>query len=431
MEIDLRCLAIATREAQGAAAYSGSDCDVDNVVLGVGDPRASAGPDGLPAASRLVSARLGIDGALSVRHLSLWLLLLSSGLFPLSGCLPVWARVRSCRTAGPSPAVSASWVVVVMKVSSLGLPESVRCRLERTNLILLAVVLAPLLVASLFWGLYRYHTSSAAPAKAVTADQSSSSPSKSQQTAAIDETLSNAERAIMFSFAPLTSLSAVVTPVDPDPVASFRQLIALPPGSTREPPRIDPRKVRAIVDRGVVEYASARTDGDRARGARLIQTAALVGYPPARNLLARNYPQSEAVRSVVPAMDVIRYALGPVMDVAATSEDSKQIFLALGQQFALQGELDLFASQVLDSLRGDSRPQLIHRVDTLLDLLARVPGACGALARLLPGADKAADQECLFSENLRKVIETARPSTAQEEESKRRGLLMLNELGER
>src|SRR5262245_45036823 len=419
----------------GAAAYSGSDCDVDNVVLGVGDPRASAGADGLPAASPLVPARLGIDGALSVRHLSLWIPQLSGGLFLLSGSLPLWAGVRPCRRAGPSPAVSATGLVVVMKASSLGLPESFRYRLVEGKslppLILLAVVLASLLVASLFWAFYRYHTSSAAPAKAVSADQSSSSASKSQQNALIDETLSNAERAIMFSIAPLTSLSAVVTPVDPDPVASFRQLIALPPGSTREPPRIDPRRIRAIVDRGVVEYASAKADADRARGARLIQTAALIGYPPARDLLARNYPQSEAVRSVVPAKDVIRYALGPVMDVAATSEDSKQIFLALGQYFALQGQLDLFASQLLDFLRGDSRPQLIHRVDTLLDLLARVPGACGALARLLPGADKAADQECLFSENLRKVIETARPSTAQEEESKRRGLLMLNELGER
>src|SRR5262252_7035017 len=108
MEIDLICLAIATREAQGAAAYSSSDCDVDNVVLGVGDPRASAGPDGLPAASRLVSARLGIDGALSVRHLYLWIFLLSGDLLRLSGSLPLWAGVRSCRTTGPSPAVSAS-----------------------------------------------------------------------------------------------------------------------------------------------------------------------------------------------------------------------------------------------------------------------------------------------------------------------------------
>ena len=200
--------------------------------------------------------------------------------------------------------------------------------------------------------------------------------------------------------------------------------------TAREAPRIDPRRIRTIVDRGVVEYASAKTDGDRARGARLIQTAALVGYPPARDLLARNYPQSEAVRSVVPAKDVIRYALVPVM--AAASEDSKQIFLALGQHFAVQGQLDVFATEILELVRGDSRPQLIHRVDTLVDLLARVPGACGALARLVPGADKAADQECSFSENLRKFIETTRPSAAeQEEDSKRRGLLMLNQLGER
>jgi hypothetical protein len=325
-------------------------------------------------------------------------------------------------------------LVVVMKVSSLGLPESFRCRLERKSLptlILLAVVLAPLLVASLFWAFYRYHVSSAAPVKGVTAAQSLASPSQFQQTAAIDERLSNAERAIMFSIAPLTSLSAVVTPVDPDPVASFRQLIALLPDTAREAPRIDPRRIRTIVDRGVVEYASAKTDGDRARGARLIQTAALVGYPPARDLLARNYPQSEAVRSVVPAKDVIRYALGPVVDVAATSEDSKQIFLALGQHFALQGQLDLFATQILDSLRGDSRPQLNYRVDTLLDLMARVPGACGALARLIPGEGEAAERECSFSQNLRKHIETTAPAREEEEESKRRGLLMLNQLGGR
>jgi hypothetical protein len=319
-------------------------------------------------------------------------------------------------------------VVVVMKVSSLPLSESFRCRLERKSLptlVLLAVVLVPLLVAALFWAFYRYHISSTA--KGVTAAQSSAS---SQQTAPIDERLSKAERAIMFSIAPLTSLSAMMTPVDPDPVASFRQLIALPPGTAREAPRIDPRRIRTMVDRGVVEYASAKTDGDRARGARLIQTAALVGYPPARDLLARNYSQSEAVRSVVPAKDVIRYALVPVM--AAASEDSKQIFVALGQHFAVQGQLDVFATEILELVRGDSRPQLIHRVDTLVDLLARVPGACGAIARLVAGAGKAADQECSFSENLRKFIETTRSSAAeQEEKSKRRGLLMLNQVGER
>ena len=311
---------------------------------------------------------------------------------------------------------------------------------ERTFLLTvtrLAVVLVPLLGVALFWASYRNHTPSAAPAKAVPAARSPTSSSASQQTAHIGssgaEELSNAQSAIMFSIAPLTALSAMTTPVDPDPVASLRQLIALPPDTAREAPRVDPRMIRAIVDRGVVAYASAKTDGERAGGARLIQAAALVGYPPARDLLARNYPQSESVRSVVPAKDVIRYALGPLMEVTATSEDSKQIFLALGQHFALHGQLDLFAAQILDSLRGDSRPQLGYRIDTLLDLLARVPGGCGALARLVPGTGEAADQECSFRENLRKCIETPTlaSAAADEEVSKRRGLLMLNQLGGR
>jgi hypothetical protein len=162
----------------------------------------------------------------------------------------------------------------------------------------------------------------------------------------------------------------------------------------------------------------------------LIQTAALVGYSPARDLLVRNYPRSEAVRSVVPAKDVIRYALGPVIGAGAPTEDSKQVFLALGQHFAIQGQLDLFATQILSSLGGDSRPQLGYRIETLLDLLARIPGACGALARLVPGAGKAADPECSFSEDLRKHIERTAPAP-EEEDSKRRGLFMLKQVGGR
>src|SRR5262245_53657124 len=216
----------------------------------------------------------------------------------------------------------------------------------------LAIVLAPLVVASVFWASYRNRASSADPNKAVTAARSSTSSSKSQETAHTDssgsEGLSNAHSTIMFSSARLPSLSALTPQAVPDPVASVRQLIALPRDTAPEAPHMDPRTMRAIVDRGVVAYASAKTDTDRASGARLIQTAALMGYPLARDLLARNYPQSEAVRSVVPAKDVIRYALGPVME-AATSEDSKQIFLALGQHFAVRGQLDLFATQVLGS----------------------------------------------------------------------------------
>jgi hypothetical protein len=109
----------------------------------------------------------------------------------------------------------------------------------------LAVILAPLLVASLFWASYRKHPSSPDPAKAVTVGRSSIASSMSEETARIDasgsEGLSNAQSAIMFSIAPLTSLSAMTPPVDLDPVASFRDLIAVPPDNAREAPHIDPR----------------------------------------------------------------------------------------------------------------------------------------------------------------------------------------------
>jgi len=285
---------------------------------------------------------------------------------------------------------------------------------ERKHLLTLigfAVILAPILVGYLFWAAYRYHASSAAPSKPVTAARSSTSPSIATVPigAPGGKGLSDAQSAIMFSIAPLTSLSAITMPVDPDPVASFRQLIALPPDTARGAPNIDPRKLRTMLDRGVVTFASATNDGDRVRGASLIQTAALVGFPPARELLVRNFPQSEAVRSVVPANDVIRYALAPLMD-GAPGEDSKRIFLALAQHFAFHGQLDLFATQLLNSLRGDSRPQLNHRLDTLLDLLAHVPGSCAALGRLIAGAVDAADQECSasFSEQLRWHINAGR-----------------------
>jgi hypothetical protein len=55
--------------------------------------------------------------------------------------------------------------------------------------------------------------------------------------------------------------------------------------------------MRAILDRGVVAYASAKTNEERTKGVSMIQAAALIGYFQARNLLARNYPRSEAVRS--------------------------------------------------------------------------------------------------------------------------------------
>src|SRR5690349_16268836 len=129
-------------------------------------------------------------------------------------------------------------------------------RFSPTAISIACVLAALVLFASLFWASYRHRGWWAAPAKTVSAARSSTSPSR--KTAHVDSSggddLSNAQNAILFSIAPLTSLSAMTTPGDPDPVASFRQLIVLPHDTARETPHIDPRRMRTIVDRGVVRY---------------------------------------------------------------------------------------------------------------------------------------------------------------------------------
>ena len=69
-----------------------------------------------------------------------------------------------------------------------------------------------------------------------------------------------------------------------------------------------------------------------------------------------------------------------------------------------------------------------------MELLAGIRGSCSALARLMRDARGAVDQGCSpsFGERLRRYIETTTPVREQEEEdSKRRGLAMLNQLGGR
>jgi hypothetical protein len=241
----------------------------------------------------------------------------------------------------------------------------------------------------LFWS-YRYHASIAARSKAVTAKLPSS---KSLE--------------IPIAGTPSTGVAsdAPTAPADRDPVANP----VVSPDAARPKPRIDPRSLRNLVDRGVAAYASARTDADRARAASEIQTAASAGFPSARILLARNYPQSAAIRSVVPANDVVRYALTLLVDPASENDDTKQIFLAIGLYFASCGNLDSFAAQILDSMRIDSRPQLYHRIDILLDMLARIPGSCAALARLIASPPDGSEQECSssLSERLRRDIDSA------------------------
>ena len=240
-------------------------------------------------------------------------------------------------------------------------------------------------------------------------------------------------RSTMFSTAPLSSAPLVQSPPEPVLSENFRNLIALPPEAPVDAPQIDPRRLRAVMDRGVVTFGSAANDVQRQEGAELIQTAALLGFLPARNLLVRNYPQSEPVRRTVPAPDVIRYAAAIFLSTGTISKDSQAVFQTLAVHFAATGQNEQFLVQLLESLRGDKRPQLSYRIDTLFELLAGVRGACGTLARIVSAGTEPAASECSShaeAQALRRLIETSKP-VDRENDSKRRGFALLNKLGAR
>jgi hypothetical protein len=296
-------------------------------------------------------------------------------------------------------------------------------------LVRLGLIVAPVVIGCLLWAFYHqglfaasYHHAATAPSPAP----------REQRPIGPRIAPSQAPDIIVLSRHSLSSVPAISDSFDPDPIASFRQLIKPPPGASEAPTHVDPRMLRRIMDRGVVTFASSRQDVDRAKAARLIQIAALVGFQPARSLLARNYPLSEAVRTIVSAEDAIRYALDFFKNPVATDDEPSRVFSALAEHFTSHGDSDLFATQLLTSLRGDSLPRLSYRVDLLLESLARVRGSCASLARLVLTSGNHDEQECSASlaTGLRRYIETTARS-GDEDAARRRGLLLLSDLDAR
>jgi hypothetical protein len=295
-------------------------------------------------------------------------------------------------------------------------------------LIRLCVILAPTMAVVLGGMLYRSQYFSAPSAKPAAPKLASASVTPPPSPRSTQQSPNDGRDLFLLSKAPLVSSPAFWAAVDPDPDASFRRLITPPPQPAQPLPHVDPRKLRTILDRGVVTYAAAANDADRTKGASLIQMVALLGYPQARELLARNYPSSAAVRSVVPADDAIRYALGFLMEPASAEEEAKQLLLVLARHFSLKGELDLFATQLINFLRADRHSKLEQRIDTLFELLPRVRGSCVALASVVTAKGDPLDRECssALAERLRRHVEVAAP-IGQEEESRRRGLVLLSQ----
>jgi hypothetical protein len=152
----------------------------------------------------------------------------------------------------------------------------------------------------------------------------------------------------------------------------------------------DPRQLMNLMNAGVAKYASGPDEANKAKGARLIQIAALVGYETARNLIVTNYPRAASIRTAVPATDVILYAVDLLMRQAHASMQ----FVALANYFSDRGEVPRFSKIVVDVARDSTALREPEKFDRLFKSLSRIPGACTSLKQVI-SRDLAIDEnEC-------------------------------------
>ncbi len=200
--------------------------------------------------------------------------------------------------------------------------------------------------------------------------------------------------------------------------ASFKARISIPPGNTADlviatklmlpaPPDtesklqdVDPRTLRAIFQRGRAAMQSNYSDETTSEGARLVNIAAILGYEPARMRIVDEYPRSSLFRSTVSSAEAVRFSLDPLFMSGEQSEGSRAFLVLLASYFSGRQALAGYATDLLAALRDDRRLQSEDRVQTLLELLARVHGACTAIAFAVVKARTVTGPECSPGLNL-------------------------------
>ena len=179
--------------------------------------------------------------------------------------------------------------------------------------------------------------------------------------------------------------------LESNPPETLSQETAVPGTTTKDlGVQIDPRKLMNLMNAGVAKYASEPDDANKAKGARLIQIAALVGYETARNLIVTNYPRAAAIRSAVPASDVTLYAV----DLLMRQADASRQFVALANYFSDRGEAPRFAKLVADVARDGAPLREPENFDRFFKSLSRVPGACSSLKRVISGDPAIDENQC-------------------------------------
>ena len=200
----------------------------------------------------------------------------------------------------------------------------------------------------------------------------------------------------------LAAVDPKLTAVDPDVAAARKMMIAVPPGTDPQLQSADPRRLRASFQRGMAALEQ-KDDDIASTGARLVNIAAILGYEPARKVIARDYPRSKVIRSAVSSSEAVRYSLDPLLFQEPPSESNQAFLVLLASYFSGRYELEAYANDLLAAVVEDRRLQSENALKTLRAQLARVPGACTAIAHAVVGARMVTGTEC--SSQLQKQIE--------------------------
>ena len=130
--------------------------------------------------------------------------------------------------------------------------------------------------------------------------------------------------------------------VDHALIEAAAMMIPAPPETELALQGIDPRRLRASFQRGMAAMqryvddepmVDGSHDDQKIEGARLVNVAAILGYEPARALIARDYPRSQIIRSALSANEAVRYSLDPLFTSGPPSEGNRTLSLPRGLFF--------------------------------------------------------------------------------------------------
>jgi hypothetical protein len=198
------------------------------------------------------------------------------------------------------------------------------------------------------------------------------------------------DQALAASGAQLSNSATVNT----DLSLAEKLMVPAPPQTDLALQGIDPRRLRASFQRGMAAMQSNDSDATTNEGAELVSIAAVLGYEPARAAIVQEYPRSSIIRSAVSSDEAVRYSLDPLFILGPQSQSNRIFLVLLASFFSGRHELPPYATDLLATLSDDRRLQTADSLESLLGLLARVPGACTALSQAVVKARTVSGPEC-------------------------------------